>query len=267
MATVTGELEALGFDEVEPGIVLDTPENRRRIYRLEPPGWQYERVMDEDGMPSGYIRPLHPARLSERRGKPYEIYRDLLVDSEDPWSDYVGPDDFPMDAEAPHFILDRLRRWRLQDQEGIPQDERKPFPVRCEHVRADGTRCWLWAPKPQDVRVCGHHLKQAGRDQTRHALTAKIKLLEMTTDAVDNLEYLAYNAESEPVKLKATTEILDRAGVRAGVEIEISGEVEVRDPGAEVRARLEKIASRRLELEAAHEAEVVEGEVVEDDAR
>ena len=55
-------------------------------------------------------------------------------------------------------------------------------------------------------------------------------------------------AISEPVKLKAATEILDRAGVRGGMELNIDVKNTDRSPAeilAERLARLEAVASMR----------------------
>jgi hypothetical protein len=71
-------------------------------------------------------------------------------------------------------------------------------------------------------------------------------------------------AESEPVKLKAATEILDRAGVRGGIEIDAKLEVDVR-PAAEVVS--ERLA-RLLPSAAAITGSIIELEeiVTEEDA-
>jgi hypothetical protein len=48
-------------------------------------------------------------------------------------------------------------------------------------------------------------------------------------------------AESEPVKLKAATEILDRAGVRGGVEIDTNVNIDVRPAAQIIAERLERL--------------------------
>lgn len=273
MTEVAGELERYGFEELEPGLVQDTPENRRRVYALES-GWQYERVLEEDGSPSGLIRPLSPEMISLRRDAMAERKRSLLQNREDNWSDYVLPEDFPLDADAPNWVYQRLRRWRQLDSEGVPENQRSPFPIRCTHIRNDNTRCWNWVSKPQETNVCTPHLKAKGDQHNRHAQLAKIRLLEMTSTAVDQLEYLALHADGEAVKLKANTEILDRAGVRAGVDVDITAQVEVSNPADAVHKRLAMLAERMTLAQekaaaaaalpaAPEEAETVQGETVE----
>jgi hypothetical protein len=73
--------------------------------------------------------------------------------------------------------------------------------------------------------------------------------------AVDKLEELMENAVSEPVKLKAATEILDRAGIRAGMEIDLG--VELKD----ARTPAEIIAERLARLKAG--ATIIQGELVD----
>jgi hypothetical protein len=83
------------------------------------------------------------------------------------------------------------------------------------------------------------------------------------------------SAESEPVRLKASTEILDRAGVRAGMDLNIDVEVtDARSPGQIVQERLMRLAEgaqrtqRLLDIVEAARAEedVQDAEVVEESA-
>jgi hypothetical protein len=102
---------------------------------------------------------------------------------------------------------------------------------------------------------------------------ARRKLLQAAPYAADKLEDLMEYAESEPVQLKAATEILDRAGVRAGVDINLDVTVDDARPAAQVVAeriaRLAEGAAARVEMlsaiSAAAESEIVDAEVVEED--
>jgi hypothetical protein len=51
------------------------------------------------------------------------------------------------------------------------------------------------------------------------------------------------NAESEPVMLKAASEILDRAGVRGGIEIDTSINLDLRPAADVIAERLARITS------------------------
>jgi hypothetical protein len=69
--------------------------------------------------------------------------------------------------------------------------------------------------------------------------------------AVDVLEDLMENAASEPVRLKASTEILDRAGVRGGIEFDARLEVtDGRSPADVVAERLNRLASGAIAASA-----------------
>jgi hypothetical protein len=57
------------------------------------------------------------------------------------------------------------------------------------------------------------------------------------------------SAESEPVKLKAATEILDRAGVRAGFDIGGEVSIDVRPAASIIAERLQRLAINALDAE------------------
>jgi hypothetical protein len=57
------------------------------------------------------------------------------------------------------------------------------------------------------------------------------------------------NAASEPVRLKASTEILDRAGVRGGIEFDARIEVaDGRQPAQVVAERLQRLAAGAIQV-------------------
>jgi hypothetical protein len=138
-------------------------------------------------------------------------------------------------------------------------------------IKLDGIRCMLWASgRPKDDGLCRIHLRtirKPGEDVER----ARRKIIQAAPYAVDVLEDLMENAESEPVRLKASTEILDRAGIRGGQDLNVEVEVTMARPAAQVIAeRLARLAdgatsmSARLRaLEESDEADIVEAELVE----
>jgi hypothetical protein len=87
-------------------------------------------------------------------------------------------------------------------------------------------------------------------------------------------------AESEPVKLKAATEILDRAGIRGGVELDTNVTLDVRPAASIIAERLNRLAVNAAdaaaklhdagivvtsnEVEAA-DPKIIDAEVVEDE--
>jgi hypothetical protein len=81
------------------------------------------------------------------------------------------------------------------------------------------------------------------------------------------------NAESEPVKLKAATEILDRAGIRGGVELDTNVNIDVRPAASVIAERLNRLAinandaaSKLVDLGIKVEADkdIIDAEVVTD---
>jgi hypothetical protein len=156
---------------------------------------------------------------------------------------------------------------------GVPEGSKKQpaaLPHRCRQVKDDGIRCMLWSSgRPKDDGLCRVHLRtvrKPGADVER----ARLKLAQSAPHAVDVLEELMENAESEPVKLKAATEILDRAGVKGGYEFDINVEVTDARPAAQVISeRLAKLADGAAVVQqmlVAAEEDIVDGEVVEESA-
>jgi hypothetical protein len=56
------------------------------------------------------------------------------------------------------------------------------------------------------------------------------------------------SAESEPVKLKAATEILDRAGIRGGIEIDAKVDISVRPASELINERLARLRPNAISI-------------------
>jgi len=85
--------------------------------------------------------------------------------------------------------------------------------------------------------------------------------------AYDNaVKSLVFGAESEPVKLKAATEILDRAGVRAGFDIDTNINIDVRPAASIIAERLARLTegAKAVEQILTPQEDVVDAEVVEE---
>jgi hypothetical protein len=87
------------------------------------------------------------------------------------------------------------------------------------------------------------------------------------------LEDMMINAESEPVKLKAATEILDRAGIRGGVELDTNVNIDVRPAASVIAERLNRLAINATDAAARlaeagitvqPDKEIIDAEVVTD---
>ena len=127
----------------------------------------------------------------------------------------------------------------------------------------------LWGSgRLQDDGLCRIHLRSIKTKTSDDIERAREKLMQAAPFAVDKLEELMEFAESEPVKLKAATEILDRAGVRGGVEIDTNVNVDVRPAAQIIAERLERLSSGALSEAlrlAQNGVDVVDAEIVIDE--
>lgn len=257
-------LHDLGIEEVEPMVCEDTFDNRARLRGAK---LFWEQLSAEDGMPSGLIRAFNPEELKTRRDSVWENRKAIMQDPTNMWSEYVSPDDYPLDYDMPWWLQQRLRGWIDQAVKGVAPEDRRQFPVRCEVIRTDGTRCWNWAPNPKEIKRCKQHRGWVQEKDLRQAQVARLKMLQAAPAMADGLEELAMSASGEAIRLKAMTEILDRAGVRGGVELDITAEVTQVDPSIQVRERLSRLADRLKPAAALEQsgADIIDAEVVSDD--
>jgi len=271
-----GRLEELGIDEAAPGVCEDTFENRRR---MRDAGLRWVLVPgDETGTVSGLVEVVDEEYLDAQNRGAFEARRDVLADPRDPWSDYLDVRELPIEAPGVPYWIWRLReRWFEWDRKcreaGGPRRGEPHLPTRCLVVKADGARCWSWAADAAADGKCRVHApgKALAANWGYQTTAARVKMAQALPAMVDQLEALALNAESEPVRLKAVTEMLDRAGVRAGVEVDLTGTLthEGPDPSQEIRGRLaalgERIAAAELLARGqADPADVVDAETVEE---
>tara|TARA_B110000285_G_scaffold232154_1_gene302555 strand:- start:2357 stop:2815 length:459 start_codon:yes stop_codon:yes gene_type:complete len=102
----------------------------------------------------------------------------------------------------------------------------------------------LWGSgRSVDDGMCRVHLRTIKKKSSDDIERAREKLVQAAPYAVDVLEDLMMNAESEPVMLKAASEILDRAGVRGGIEIDTSINLDLRPAADVIAERLARITS------------------------
>lgn len=263
------DLSEIGIIEQERGVCEDTYENRQTLRKAK---LNWQPVYDQSGRPTGLIAARTKEALVERRLQSLAEKRPLLSDPTNKNSDYLTGLDLLIDEAAsaivPPWVLGATRAWQAEQEAGGPPTAKrapKGLPHRCRIIKSDGIRCMLWASgRIKDDGLCRIHLKvqrKPGEDIER----ARKKLIQAAPFAVDVLEELMENAESEPVRLKASTEILDRAGIRGGQDITIDMEVTENRPAAQVVAeRLARLADGAAALNArlsAIEAEAEEPEV------
>ena len=241
------DLSSLGLQEHERGIVEDTFENRQ-VLRANKFNW--DAVYDQQGKPTGLIAARSPEAMKERRILSLYEKRPLLSDPDDKNSEYLTGLDLIVDEAAcnisPPWVVASTRAYLKEQENGGPSNPRRAplaLPHRCRIIKSDGIRCQLWSSgRVKDDGLCRVHLRtqrKPGEDVER----ARRKLMQSAPYAVDVLEELMESAISEPVRLKASAEILDRAGVRGGMDIGLDVQVtDTRSPAQIVQERLARLA-------------------------
>jgi hypothetical protein len=238
-------------------------------------------------MPSGLIEIPDPVADQQTM---LEKHAAVLVDPRDPWSDFVDVREIPIDATGvPYWVHRKAEQWQdWNESEGKAVEPgtagrgvvakrhkgREPhLPTRCTAVKKDGTRCWAWAVDAANDGKCRAHAPGAAlaANMGHQIALAKVKVMQAMPAMADALEELALTAASEQVRLKAVTEMMDRGGVNAQTDINVTGGVTVeKDPAQEIRDRLAGLASRLAPAAASatpsepgHAAEPDDGDVVD----
>lgn len=263
------DLTELGIEELDKGICEDTFDNRRVLRRSK---LIWESVYNQDGSSSGLLKVRSADSTKERRIQSLAEKRPILANPNDNNSDYItGLDLLAEEASdylAPPWVIGATRKYLKEQEDGGPPTEKRqpvPLPHRCTHIKHDGIRCMLWASGARkDDGLCRVHLRSLKSKTSDDIERAREKLVQAAPYAVDQLEDLMEFAESEPVKLKAATEILDRAGVRGGVEIDTNVNVDVRPAADVIQERLERLAAGAAGT-AQRLQDIVDAEVVEED--
>lgn len=249
------DMTQYGLDEVDRGVVEDSYENRSvlRAHRLN---WQI--IYDDNGEPTGNILVLSPemdARRSERGAEDRKL---ILTDDRDLNSDYLTEEallvEEASDSLAPLWVIGATRTW-LRVKEARKNGEPKKAshlagpPVRCRQIKSDGIRCLLWSiNRTTDDQLCRVHLGSKASNATGAVAQARQRAYQAAPTALAILENLMESAESEPVKLKAATEILDRAGIRGGIEIDANVDVTIQPAADIIMQRLERLKPQAREI-------------------
>jgi hypothetical protein len=274
-------LSEIGIDEVERGVCQDTYENRS-ILRRAKMGW--DTVYSSNGVPTGLIQARSDEMAKQRRILSLGEKRPILLEPDNVNSDYLTGLDLMAESATdylvPPWVIGATRAYVKEQDEGGPTSaRRKPasLPHRCRAIKDDGLRCMLWSSgRLNDDGYCRVHLRSMSRRPGEDIERARAKLSQSAPYAVDILEDLMQNAASEPVRLKASTEILDRAGVRGGVEFDARLEVtDGRQPAQVVAERLQRLADGATKIAGAlassgveieEDKDISDAEIVEGDA-
>jgi hypothetical protein len=270
--SIRADLSELGIEELDKGVCEDSFDNRK-ILRKSKLIW--EPVYSNAGNATGLIKVRSAESTRERRIQSLAEKRPILVTSSDNNSDYLtGLDLLAEEASdwlAPPWVVHATRLYLKEQEAGGPKSEKRaPLaqPHRCRHIKDDGIRCMLWGSgRIKDDGLCRVHLRSLSRKTSDDIERAREKLTQAAPYAVDKLEELMMTAESEPVQLKAATEILDRAGVRGGVEIETTLNIDLRPAADVIQERLARLTSGALSesLRLANKGtDIIDAEVVEE---
>jgi len=248
------DLSVLGIEEVDKGICADNYENRGILRRA---GMSWDPVYSTTGQITGLIYARSKESRMERRLHSLSEKRPLLAVPTDNNSDYITGLDLlaeeATDYLVPPWVVHSTRLYLKEQETGVLNPKRQPLaqPHRCRQIKGDGIRCMLWASgRPKDDGLCRVHLRSTKHNPSDDIERARAKLVQAAPYAVDLLEDLMENAESEPVKLKAATEILDRAGVRGGIEIDSTVNVDVRPAASVIAERLDRLAQGAISTAA-----------------
>jgi len=268
------DLSLIGLEEVDKGVCADTFENRQILRRAQ---LNWDPVYSTNGIPTGLIRARSKQSTIERRILSLAEKKPIMVDPSNRNSDYLTGLDLiaeeKTDYLVPPWVIHASRLWIKEQNEGGPRSEKRQplaLPHRCRQIKDDNIRCMLWSSgRPKDDGLCRIHLRSTKHKTSDDIERARTKLMQAAPYAVDVLEELMESAESEPVKLKAATEILDRAGVRGGIEVDTSVNIDVRPAASIIAERLQRLTTTAMEASArlAPEQEPIDGEVVEDDGQ
>jgi hypothetical protein len=273
------DLSALGIDEVDKGVCEDNYENRG-ILRKAHLNW--DTVYSDNGVPTGLIRAKSKESLKERRILSLAEKRPILLEPDRNNSDYLTGLDLLAEEKSdylvPPWVIHSTRLYLKEQETGVLNPKRQPLaqPHRCRQIKDDGIRCLLWSSgRPKDDGLCRIHLRSTKKQTSDDIERARNKLMQAAPYAVDKLEELMEYAESEPVQLKAATEILDRAGVRGGVEIDTTVTLDARPAASIIAERLERLSAGALANAArlaeavgqteTSDADIIDAEVVEEE--
>lgn len=269
------DLSLHGIEEVDRGVCEDTFENRQALRRAK---LNWIPVYAVNGVPTGTIQALSPAMQTAQRLNSLTEKQAILTDAYNKNSDYLTGFDLLAEEAAdnivPPWVLGATKVWaKWTNGSDVDRGKRKEpnLPSRCKAIKDDGVRCQLWTGgRLQDDGLCRVHLGSLRNKPTDSVERARARLTQAAPAAVDVLEDLLEHAESEPVKLKAAAEILDRAGVRAGFDIGGDIQIEMRPAASIIAERISRLAEGAKALTVLTEnlqppdANVVEAEVVED---
>lgn len=270
-ANLLPDLSLWSIEEVERGVCIDSYDNRK-LLRENGATWLI--VYTPDGRPTDLIQAV-TSEMKQARLLTNKAF--LLTDDRDPDSDYITGLALvlePMaDDAVPAWVLAASRKWldiaKERADRGVDGKLFRPAvsgpPTRCRAKRMDGKRCQNWTGGlVQNDGLCKTHVGTRANAEDNYGTNimqkARNRLISASIGALEGLEELSQTATSEPVRLGAYNSLLDRAGIRGGIEIDTNVNVNVVSAEDVVRERLAKLALRSEQLSLALEPSAPEAE-------
>ena len=135
----------------------------------------------------------------------------------------------------------------------------EPIPVvKCTGTTSSGAPCTRWSVRGANVCIKhGAQLPAVKKAAAQRVETARVMMMGAATDMFDVLFSLAQEGNEAGIRLKAATEILDRAGLKAGQEVNVTVE-HVGSPMEDILAQLEVFTESGNKDEDIVDAEIEE---------
>lgn len=287
------DLTLYGIQEYDVGVCEDTYANRAILRRNK---MKWMPIFDVNGVSTGQIEVFSPEMETNHALGGLEAKKNILANLKDKNSDYLSGIDLlyahGVEELVPPWVLHATRTYEEieEKRDANPHKSIRPsladYPGRCRFVKGNGIRCQLWhTGRVSDDGLCRVHLGAKGTDAGVGAVArARQRVAQIAPQMVDVMEEMAFHATSEIVRQRAAEQILDRAGVRGGIEVEHKGEVTVKPANEMLSERLKILAQntvKQMEFEAdmkkainggeepseeIEDADIVDAEVIEQDA-
>lgn len=156
-------------------------------------------------------------------------------------------------------------KWRPTVNEPVPV-------VRCTTIKANGERCKRWSLR--GATQCASHGGRLPSVREHAAATveaARLRIIDLSDNAVDVIQDLMLNSAADKIRLDAARDLLDRAGIKGAVEIDVTVE-QVTSPADRARQKIDEFAARLAEqalkeeeARRAEEAEIVDAELEDEE--
>ena len=261
------DLSVFGIEEHDRGQCEDTYENRRVLRGAK---LQWSTIWDDKGQPSGLIMAISNEMSAHKSASSLEDKKALLEDPRNKNSDYVTGLDLilvdDLSTLVPPWVIGATNAFRKieDDPEMVAKRNLVGPPARCTAIKSDGVRCQMWTGgRKNDQLMCRIHLGSLRNTPGNAVLQARTRIFQSAPAAVSVLEDLMLNAISEPVRAKAAESLLDRAGIRGGVEIESTVTLDVRPAASLIAERLAKLALSGPKPQPEPEPDIVDAEIVD----